>query len=307
MDVSVTSVKLPSKTMLPCLTWADDKGSAFYALDDSGTLRRVSFPDLKEEWTQVLGERCAWLSLSAEGLLITPAGGKEVWLIDPAKGEMKSRFAIARVKRAVSTAGSSFAVATAGDALHVLDLKKGTSLKYDGPRPQRGGLDDPVLTPDGKYLFTAGRLGLGQMHRWAIIDGRLGLEESSGGVTQGRIDSGITVSPDSKWVCFPSYVGGGAQPPKNYTLSVFAVGDLKKPAFVLDPGGTAVGFDPAGGYIYAQNLRLFDYGGKFLKEYRLGSGPPMITVMGQILVHPAGGTFLMIGDNNVLAVSVPKN
>jgi hypothetical protein len=306
MDVSTASVKLsPTKTLL-CLTWADDKGSAFYALDASGDLRRVSYPDLKEEWKQPLGEKCAWMSLSSEGLLITLQDGQEVWLIDPARGEMKGRWGIAHVVRAASTASSSVAVASAGDAIFVLDLKKGTSLKYNGPKPQFGGLDDPVMTPDGKYLFTAARLGLGVMHRWAVADGKLRLEESSGGVAQGRIDSGVTVSPDAKFVCFPSYVGGGAKPPKNYTLSVFAVGNLKEPAFVLDPGGTAIGFDPAGGHIYTQNLRLFDYGGKFNKEYQLGGGPPMITGMGQILVHPAGNTFLMIGDSKVLAVTVPK-
>jgi hypothetical protein len=306
MDVTATTVKLVPQTTLPCLTWADDKGSAFYALDAGGDLRRVSYPDLKEEWKQSLGAACAWLSLSAEGLLVTQRGGAEVWLIDPATGEMKRRFAMPNVKRAASAAGSSVAVASAGDGLYVLDLKNGTFSKYVGPRPKFGGMEDPVLTPDGKYLFTDTRLGQGDMHRWAIADGRLKLDESSGHVAQGRVDSGVTVSPDSKWVCFPSYVGGGDQPHKNYTLCVFAVGDLKAPAFVLDPGGTAVAFDPAGGYIYTQNLRLFDYDGKFLKEYKLGAGPPMVTTMGQILPHPAGSALLMIGDNKVLAVEVPK-
>ena len=86
---------------------------------------------------------------------------------------------------------------------------------------------------------------------------------------------------------------------------MFKAEDLKKPAFILDPGGTAVGFDPAGGYIYTQDLRLYDIGGKFLKEYQLGGGPPMVTIMGQILPHPAGGKFLIIGDNKVLSVTVP--
>jgi hypothetical protein len=301
MDVSITTLKLP-KTTRPCLTWADDKGSAFYALDESGDLRRVSYPDLKEEWKQQLGERCAWVSLSSEGLLVTPADGKEVWLIDPKMGEMKRRWAVPGVRRAASTRGSSLGVAATGTELYVLDLTKMTATSFGGPGPQNPGYDDPVMTPDGKYLLTGGS---GQIHRYALADGKLRYEESSPGAIQGRQDSGVTVSPDSQLVCYPSYVGGGAQPHKNYTLSVFRVEDLKKPAFVLDPGGTAVGFDPPGGYIYTQNLRLFEIGGKFLKEYQLGGGPPMVTIMGQILPHPAGGKFLIIGDNKVLSVTVP--
>jgi hypothetical protein len=269
-------------------------------------LRRISYPDLKEEWKEALGARCAWLSLSSEGLLVTLADGKGVWLLDPAKGEMKSRFALAGVKWAAATPGSAVAVASTGTDPYALDLKKKVALPYSGPKPQFGGLDRPVVTPDGKYAFTTGGLGLQQLHRWSLAGGTLRLEESSGGVAQGRVDTGATVSPDSKLVCFPSYVGGGAQPHKNYTLSVFRVDDLKKPAFVLDPGGTAIGFDPAAGYVYTQNLRLFDIGGKFIKEYQLGSGPPMITVMGQLLVHPAGGTFLLVGGNTIAAVAVPK-
>jgi hypothetical protein len=107
MDVTVTRVKLSETTTLPCVAWADDKGSAFYALDASGTLRRVTFPDLKEEWRQDLKEKCAWLSPSSEGLLVTLADGKEVWLIDPAGGAMKSCFAIDGVKRAAGCAGRS--------------------------------------------------------------------------------------------------------------------------------------------------------------------------------------------------------
>jgi hypothetical protein len=77
MDATVTTLKLP-KTTKPCLSWADSKGSAFYALDEVGELRRVSYPDFNEEWKLDLEERCAWMSLSAAGLLVTPASGKEV-------------------------------------------------------------------------------------------------------------------------------------------------------------------------------------------------------------------------------------
>jgi predicted Zn finger-like uncharacterized protein len=303
MDVLVTPISLSEKT-LPCLTWADDKGSAFYALDSSGELRRVSYPGLKEEWRQELGEKCAWMSLSSEGLLVTPADGKEVWLIDPAKGTMKSRFALTGVKWTASVPGSSLAVASTGADLFALDLKKGVATRYGGTKPQFGGLERPAMTPDGKYVFSTGGLGIQQMHRWSFDGGRLRLEQSSEGIAQGVIHTGATVSPDSKLVCFPSYVGGGGG--KIYTLAVFKVGDLKKPAFVLDPGGTAIGFDPAAGYIYTQDLRLYEIGGTFIKEYELFGRPPMIAGMRQILVHPAGATFLLMTSGTFSLVEVPK-
>jgi hypothetical protein len=295
MDVSAVSIKLPSKTTLPCLTWADDKGSAFYALSDSGLLRRVSFPDLKEEWHLDLRTPCSWLSLSGEGLLVT-AGGKEVWLIDPDSRQKKGRFVVPGVKRAASVLGSDLAVAATGTALYVLDLKKITATKFAGPGPKNPGYDDPVMTADRKYVIAGAS---GQIHRYALADGQLRYEDSSAGVVAGRVDSWVTVSPDGKQVCYPSYNGGGTG--KINTLAVFAVDDLGTPQLVLDPAGTAIGFDPAGGYICTDALKLYDDKGKFLKSYNLSGAYPR-----QILAHPAGGIVLVFTDDNITAVTLPK-
>jgi hypothetical protein len=309
MDVSVTTTKLPPKTTLPCLTWADDKGSAFYALDTSGLLRRVSYPDLKEEWKQDLGEKCAWLSLSSEGLLVTPAGGKEVWLIDPAKGGMKGRFTLPDVKRAVSAPGAAVGVASAGDTLYVLDLKKMTSTKFDG-KSKFGLSDNLAMAPDGKHVFTAGPF---EINRFTLADGQLRLEESTDKTlvpVTGRIDTTVIVSPDSKFVCYPSFGGAVGPGTKNYTVPVFKVDSLAKPEFVLDPGGTAVGFDPAGGAIYTQNspesLRLFDSAGKFIKECKLREGGPTPGSMRQMLPHPGGGTLLLTTTEYAWLVTASK-
>jgi hypothetical protein len=213
-------------------------------------------------------------------------------LLDPEKGEMKARFAVTGARRAASVPGSSLGVAATGTELHVLDLKKMTASKFAGPGPQNPGYDDPVMTPDGKYLIAGAS---GQIHRYALADGKLRYEESSPGVIQGRQDSGVTVSPDSKRVCYPSYVGGTGKP---YTLAVFKVGDLQTPELILDPGGTLVGFDPVGGHIFTNNLRLYDNKGRFIKEYNLGGG-------GQILPHPAGGAVLVVSDT-VTAITLPK-
>jgi hypothetical protein len=300
-DIEATEIKLSAHTTLGCLTWADAGGSAFFALDADGTLRRVSYPALEEEWTLALEQKGAWLSRSAQGLLVTLPDVGEVWLIDPATAKMKQRFAVPSVKRAVSAPGSSFGVAGNGGELFVLDLRNGTSTRFAGTVPRLIGWDRLVMTPDGRYLFTTG--GIEQMHRFALDGGTLHYEQSSAQIAQGRVDTGVQVSPDSKWVCFSAFAGNHGTT-KLGDLLVFPVNDIEKPAFTLSPGGLAVGFDPAGGYIYTQCLRLFDAGGRFLREYPVETNPAQS--MKQILVHPAGNALIAFTGDRLSAVAVPK-
>jgi hypothetical protein len=96
---------------------------------------------------------------------------------------MKQGFAAPWVKRAVSAPGSSFAVAASECELSVLDLKQGTSAQFAGPVPKLIGYDRPVMTPNGKYLFTTG--GIEQMHRFAVGEGTLRFEQSSAQLQSG--------------------------------------------------------------------------------------------------------------------------
>src|SRR5262249_22579457 len=67
--------------MLPCICWAKDSQS-FYTLEKYGTLRRISADGQRQLAKLHLGVPCSWLSLSAEGLVVTPTGGSEVWVIN---------------------------------------------------------------------------------------------------------------------------------------------------------------------------------------------------------------------------------
>lgn len=298
IDLKVTEVAVPGAT-LGCLAWADAKGTAFYMADGQGTIRRVRYPDYRAEWKLDLKEKLSHISLSSEGLLLTLPEQQEVWLIDPEKGVMKQRFAIPRLLRAVTAPASAIGVAINDRELYILDLKKGTSLPYT-VNERHVGFGGPVMTPDGKYLLTSGDFQI--LCRFRIDGTKLHYEQRGNDGAQGRIDTGITISPDSQFVCYPSFAGTSGA--KN-GVQVFRVTDLLKTEYVLSPGGTAVGFDPVGGTAVAQSLRLHDDRGRLLKEYQVGK--PRVAPGGvkQILAHPAGNVYLLLMEEALFHVEVP--
>src|SRR5262249_11691850 len=90
ISLKATPTKLRAY-VLGCMCWADDKGTAFWTLDPVGTIRRLSFPDLKETHNIELGKKCSWLNPSAEGLVVSVSEAQEVWLLDPDKFTVKQK------------------------------------------------------------------------------------------------------------------------------------------------------------------------------------------------------------------------
>src|SRR5262249_22602968 len=129
---------------------------------------------------------------------------------------------------------------------------------------------DPVMTPDGKYVFAR---GLENIVRYAVIDGKLKYQETSPRIQQGAIGAGIQVSPDSKYVCHPS---GGGNYGAGYATYVSPADTVKTAGFPGGPGASPQpwGFAPAGGWVYAQggdkSLMLFTFTGIKKKEYKIG-------------------------------------
>src|SRR5437660_1499131 len=78
MDLKVTPVKLRAN-VLGCLFWADRDGTGFWTLDPVGTLRLISFPDLKETRKIEIDKKCSWAAPSAEGLVVSVTETQEVW------------------------------------------------------------------------------------------------------------------------------------------------------------------------------------------------------------------------------------
>jgi hypothetical protein len=77
MGVKTTALTLRAN-ILGCMCWADDKGTAFWALDPAGTVRRISFPDLQVTHVIDIGKKCSWINPSAEGPVVSVADSKEV-------------------------------------------------------------------------------------------------------------------------------------------------------------------------------------------------------------------------------------
>src|SRR5262249_2827191 len=116
-DVTATPVELDVKSLLPCLTWADEKGSAFFACDGNGVLRRISYPALKVTRKKDFERKIAWLALTAEGLLLTLPDPQEAWLLDANSWDVKTKIAVPSLKRAVGAPASSFGAAFGGDQI----------------------------------------------------------------------------------------------------------------------------------------------------------------------------------------------
>ncbi|HEX5268868.1 MAG TPA: hypothetical protein VFW33_00210, partial [Gemmataceae bacterium] len=308
-DLKVTPLTVGTGQGPASLCWAKD-ARAFYHLDSQGTVRRVSFPEFKEEAALPTGKKCSWLSVSADGVVLTVSDAQEMWLLDPTSLKAVSRVPIAKAKRVASSPALSYAYAadmnSGGGTLSVIDLKAAKVVKqYTNTDFIKQGVnfDFPVLTQDGKSLFATG--GFGPLYRFDVDGAAVKFGDASAAILSGRFE-GISLSPDGKFVCAPSGGGNGAtegeSSPPPYTTAIFGGDNLKKPLLRLKAGAypMAVGFDTKLGLVYAQNrqdqLIVFDGKGIKLKEYNLDKGGGGGGSTRQFLVHPRGGKLLVMGE-----------
>jgi predicted Zn finger-like uncharacterized protein len=279
---TLTGLSLNAGVLHPCLCWAAD-GKSFYALNSNGTLRQVSRDGFRETRRLSVGQNCAWLSSSAEGLLVTVQGNEQTqgcWVVDPVSLDARYRLLRPDLSRVVSAPTLSIAIGFRTPAfgnpamLTVFDLKT-RQVSWEYRLPDFAGsvsFSNPAVTPDGKYLLTMDLGDGGRIHRFKIDGPRLTFEESGEPIIQGTEKVGLQVSPDGKYVCVPCH-GGNIQGLPNHprvageSTYVYAVTDLKKPAFTLTQGNfpLAVGFDPKAGKVYTHNygteLMVFDLKG----------------------------------------------
>ena len=320
-DAVVTRVRLPAPEVTPCLCWAAAGRSFYYLNGGTGTVGRVTFPGLEEVRRLEIDRKCSWLSVSAEGLLVTVADRQEIWVLDPDTLRVKQRLRAPSATRAVSAPALSVAFsANPPDGFlmnprwQVFDLKTGE--RVDGPAPtypdrwDRPQLLGATVTPDGTYLFTRGDGLDNQLHRFRIDGPKLEYDGATPPIVSGAAYD-LCLSPDGKLVCLPS--GGGNAPvvPNHPHLGpfgtyVYSVTDLDRPEFTIEQGPypTIVAFDPAGRLIYANHtvvtLSVFRPSGVKIKDLTF---PGHDVGARQTLVHPAGRKLLMLGDE-LLSVEI---
>jgi len=245
-------------------------------------------------------------------VVLTVNERQEVWLLDPATFKVKTRIPVGALAQAVSAPGLSFAYATTtrGDNLLILDLKKGEMAhehrNAEFARPV--GYSMATVSADGKYLFTLG--GEEQLYRFAIAGNRVKYEQESHRIVQGP-PGGIDVSSDGSMVAVPSGGGNykieGVEGVGPYCTYLFEAGNVRMPKLVIKQGTypRTIAFDRKAELIYAHDighqLILFNNKGIRLKELQLGAGSTR-----QILAHPEGKKLLVLTDQKLFYVELPK-
>ncbi|MEI7685273.1 MAG: hypothetical protein WCL32_09615 [Planctomycetota bacterium] len=310
-ELRVAKIDVDSKSLLPCSRWADPSGSHVYLVDGAkGDIVKAAFPSGKIVATKELGRSVGWLDQSAEGWLVSVPDREEVWILNP-KLETIKTIPVPKLQRAASSPRLSIAAvsSSAKGPARILDLKTGELKDVQGLPKLFGGVGFPVVSPDGQFAFFNNVYGF---TRYEIKkDSMTPLDSFKAGSNFRE----VTVSPDSKLVCQTS---GGGNPglERTYRTAVMAVDSLKS-EFVLDFGpypGT-IGFDTAGGYIYAQaidkplivadknGVKLFDH--RFRKTLDGGGFTELRLTTVQFLPHPAGKKLLMLSREQAAFIEVP--
>jgi hypothetical protein len=321
-DAAVTTLRLGAEEVLPCLCWSDDGRSFFYLDGPRGVLGQVALDGLAEVRRLEVGGKCSWLSASAEGLLVTVAERSQVWVVDPQGLRVKARLDVPGAERAVSAPGLSVAFARGtplgfpgGAHLYALDLRAGTvgRAAIDGlPDKFLPAWQGARLTADGKYLFTRHT----ELNRFRVDGPRLTYEDTGPNVVgQGRVVD-LVLSPDSRFACLPAGGGNDIAGPfpgrpelRRYSLYVYPVRDLHRPAFPLEVGAypTVMGFDPAARLVYAKNsdyqLMVFDETGQLKKQYQISNPTDEVR---QFLAHPKGRKLLLLANKLYLVELGPE-
>ncbi|KAF0247129.1 MAG: trypsin-like serine protease with C-terminal PDZ [Planctomycetota bacterium] len=317
VDAVATEIVLDPKTTLPCLFWSQD-GAKLYAVEQSGVVHRISWPELEDEKRLATRETCSWAGLTKEGVLVMLPSREQAWLLDPQTLQPKLKFGVGTALRFASSPESSFAYfQRERSVLDAYNLKTGELVKSYSDRKvvvEQGsgirkhkegvslaGFDFPTLTPDGIYFFC---VGFECLHRFKVEGPNLTYVEMGPRIGQGA--QRLEISADSKYVCLPS--SGGNYPVSDHPPGdtyIYKVSDLLVPILTIGSGKApcTVAFDQVSGRIYTQSAenQLIVFGGKGgrEKDLRLPAGD-----VRQILAHPIGAKVVLLAETKIYAVEL---
>src|SRR5262249_45742642 len=120
-DLTVAPLNLDGKKYLRCFCWSAD-GKFLYALREDGLLRKIDAGTLKETIRLDLGQKCSWLALSSEGLVLTVPDAGEAWLVNPTTLKVEKQIAVESPVRVVAGVKGSLAVSCSAKEAQIIDL-----------------------------------------------------------------------------------------------------------------------------------------------------------------------------------------
>lgn len=317
-DLKIVEKRVSGMMCPPCMCWAPS-GKSFYFLEPNpGRVSEIDFKTMQEISQTSIGKKCSWMCLSSEGLLVALEDDQEIWILGPESLDVKGT--ISTPSPHVIASSPKLAVAYSIDGqgmLSILDLKEKQLVKQLAPTSfgKDGGFKYPVVSSDGKYLFTTGNEE--QLIRYRIKGSLLRFEEQSPRL--GILPQKIELSPDDAYICLPSVGGNHASaidpppgsprapyPPPPNPIFIYKSTHLSFPVMTIGAGmfPKALAVDVKGGWVYAhgggKQLVVFDSHGLKLKEFNFGMGDTR-----QFLVHPDGGKFVMLTMTALHAVTMP--
>src|SRR5262249_55524908 len=149
-----------------------------------------------------IAQKCSWLSLSAEGLVVTLPEAGEAWVVNASTLKVEQQITVNSPVRTIAGVNSSLAVAYSANETELLDLKTGKVL-VSGKETLRHA----VMSADGKYLYAHG--GISQLQQYSVAKTGLKLEQSSERIA--GAGHSVQVSSDGKYVCLPTGTGNGGK------------------------------------------------------------------------------------------------
>lgn len=294
--------------LLGDLVWARD-GKSFYALTEAGLLQQFSADTGASLKEKDHAQKCGNLALSGQGLLLAMLDAQEVWIVDPENLDaVKKKIMVPSVARVTAGIDATYAVAGATKTgLHVIELERGAVVKSYPDFAAR----HVRATPDGRFVFAQGDAE--QLLRFRLDKDQLVQEDASPRIALNG--QAVCVSPDSQYVCLAAADGNGQghlnHPPASPRATfIYPVTNLKRPLCVLNtgPNPQAVGFDPKGGFLVAQNnikpIMIFMYTGNKRAEFEVKD------VQGsdvrEFAVSPLGFEMLIRTDERIVHVKLTK-
>jgi hypothetical protein len=295
-------------------------GAWLYFIDSNDQLYKISTKTFKAERTLKLGAECDHVAMSKAGLVVPLHRANLVWVLDPETLAVRREMQATGVRLAVGAPSTNvgFLLGSISDntspivrELTMVDLSTGRALhairNVYTSRSQAFPLtveDKPLfgdsvfcmrMPDDGTYLFLADK----QLTRLRIDGTDLVYEQKSPILGDGHTTH-AALSGDGKRIAMPT--GGGG-----YCIAIFDAVNMDTPRLSLDTGAypSAVAFDPPSQNMFASDshniISFAPRGG------RIASFNPGDSDLSYLLMHPAGGRFVIFGNQKVYYCDTLEN